>query len=137
MSLFPGIAAVTFTSEGSGPNVNLRIVKKAGIPVTLVPEGTADPSVVTVKRVAELDYYNLRFKNLAAKLGITTNQTTALITLLRIKGNEDYAKKFFNTWCYSAKALECLREAVAKKPIELWWMAYKVQSHRKELPANE
>lgn len=125
--LFPGIAAVAFTTEGSGPTVNLRIVKKAGVPVTLVPEGTADSSVVTVKRVAELDYYNLRFNALATKLGITTNQTTALITLLRIKGNDEYAKQFFNTWCYSPKTLERMREALNEKPVELWWKEYRSQ----------
>ena len=102
--LFPGIAAVAFATDGSGPTVNLRIVKKEGIPVNLVPEGTADSSVVSVKRVSELDFYNLRFNDLATKLGITTNQTTALITLLDIKGNEEYAKRFFNTWCYSPKS---------------------------------
>jgi hypothetical protein len=125
--LFPGIAAIAFTTEGSGPTINLRIVKKEGIPVTLVPEGTADSSVVTVKRVAELDYYNLRFGTLAAKLGITTNQTTALITLLGIKGNEEYAKQFFNTWCYSPKSLERMREALAGEPVELWWKKYRSQ----------
>lgn len=129
-SLFPGIAAVTFATEGSGPTVMLRIVKKEGIPVTLVPEGTAHSSVVTVKRVAELDYYNLRFKGLATKLGITTNQTTALITLLGVKGNEDFAKQFFNTWCYSSKALEEMKRALNEKPIEIWWEEYKSRSHQ-------
>lgn len=62
-----------------------------------MPEGSSDSSVVMVKRVAELDYYNLRFKGLADKLHITTNQTTALITLLGIKEGEDYAKRFVNT----------------------------------------
>jgi hypothetical protein len=35
-ALFPGIAGVRFTAEGTGPEINLRIVKKEGIPVTLV-----------------------------------------------------------------------------------------------------
>jgi hypothetical protein len=132
--LFPGIAAVTFTTEGSGPNVNLRIDKKVGIPVTLVPEGVADSSVVAVKRVAELDYYNLRFNNLVTKLGITTSQTTALITLLKVKENEDYAKQFFNVWCYSAKALDLGKEALTEKPVEQWWETYKTLPTRKMLP---
>ena len=32
--IFPGIAAIAFSTEGSGTNVNLRIVKNEGIPVT-------------------------------------------------------------------------------------------------------
>jgi hypothetical protein len=81
--------------------------------------------VVAVKRVAELDYYNLRFNGLATKLGISTNQTTALITLLRIKENEEYSKFIISAWCYSSKALERMREALKEKPIEKWWQEYR------------
>jgi hypothetical protein len=90
----------------------------------LVPDGVADSSVVTVKRVAELDYYSLRFNGLGKKLGITTNQTTALITLLQIKENGEYAKQIISTWCYSPKALERLREALKEKPVAEWWKEY-------------
>ncbi|WP_439660583.1 DUF3644 domain-containing protein [Lentzea sp. HUAS TT2] len=124
-ALFPGIAAVRFTTEGVGPRINLRIVKKEGIPVALVPEGSADSSVVAVRRVAELDYYNLRFNSLVSKLGITTNQATALITLLGIKDDEDCAKLFFNTWCYSQKTLERMKKALEEKSVEAWWIEYR------------
>ncbi|GAA1937257.1 DUF3644 domain-containing protein [Amycolatopsis minnesotensis] len=124
-TLFPGIAAVRFVTEGSGPMINLRIVKKEGVPVTLVPEGGSGSSVVAVKRVAELDYYNLRFTSLRKKLGITTNQTTALIKQLAIKENEDYAKLIISTWCYSRNALERLKNALDEKPVETWWQEYR------------
>lgn len=127
-ALFPGIAAVRFVTEGTGPTVSLRIAKKEGVPVTLVPEGAVDSSVVAVKRVSELDYYNLRFGGLAQKLEITTNQTTAMITLLGIKDNEDFAKFFFNTWCYSPKALDMLKRALQEKPAEEWWKQYRDRS---------
>ncbi len=126
--LFPGIAAVTFTTEGTGAAVSLRIVKREGIPVTLVPEGSADSSVVSVKRVSELDYYNLRFADLARKLDITTNQATAIVSLLGVKDSEDYAKKFFHTWCYSPKALERMRGALKEKPVTEWWAQYRAMS---------
>ncbi|MFC0105578.1 DUF3644 domain-containing protein [Kibdelosporangium aridum] len=124
-ALFPGIAAVRFVFEGAGPRVNLRIAKKDGVPVTLVPEGTVDSSVVAVKRVSELDYYNLRFADLVEKLEVTSSQTNALITLLGIKENEDFAKLFFRTWCYSPKALATLRQALHEKSIEEWWRLYR------------
>jgi uncharacterized protein DUF3644 len=124
-TLFPGIAGVQFSSDGSGVNVSLRINKKEGVPVTLVPEGSSDTSVVGVKRVSELDFYNLRFRDLATKLGITTNQTTALITLLEIKTNEDCSKMFFNTWCYSQRTLERLRVALTEKDVDDWWSEYR------------
>ncbi|MGW5723410.1 DUF3644 domain-containing protein [Amycolatopsis sp. NPDC003865] len=125
--LFPGIAGVRFAAEGTGPEINLRIVKKEGIPVTLVAEGNSDSSVVAVKRVSELDYYNLRFRDLAQKLGVTTNQTTALITELGVKENEDFAKQFFSTWCYSQKALQCLKNALDERAADEWWLLYKAR----------
>jgi hypothetical protein len=126
-TLFPGIAAITFTTDGSGSHLNLRIAKKEGVPVTLVPEGNADSGVVAVKRVAELDFYNLRFNGLATKLGITTNQLTALITLLKIKQDDEYAKCIITTWCYSPKALERLRKALEEKPVKAWWAEYQAR----------
>nr|WP_202417861.1 hypothetical protein [Pseudonocardia sp. SID8383] len=125
--LFPGISAVTFAADGSGPTVSLRITKKEGIPVHLVPEGTADSSVVSVKRVSELDYYNLRFSDLVRKLSVTTNQVTALIDLLDIKKDENFAKKFFNTWCYSGKALARLREGLGEKSAADWYREYRMK----------
>jgi hypothetical protein len=123
--LFPGIAAITFTTTGSGPMLNLRITKREGIPVQLVQEGNPDASVVGVKRVSELDYYNLRYNDFAKKLNITTNQVTALIALLDIKNNLDYAKEIIHTWCYSPKALEAMKKALSdRSPIE-WWAEYK------------
>ncbi|MBE8516125.1 hypothetical protein ILP97_01075 [Amycolatopsis sp. H6(2020)] len=126
-ALFPGIAGVRFAAEGTGPEINLRIVKKEGIPVTLVADGDGDSSVVAVKRVSELDYYNLRFKDLAQKLGITRNQMTALITELGVKENEDFAKQFFNTWCYSQKALQCLKAALKERAADEWWLLYRAR----------
>jgi len=123
--LFPGIAAVGFVAEGSGPNINLRITKREGIPVKLVQEGSPDASVVGVKRVSELDYYSMRFRDLATKLKTTTNQSSALIQLLGIKNNEDYAKKIINTWCYSAKALDIMHKALEETRATEWWERYK------------
>jgi hypothetical protein len=62
--------------------------------------------------VSELDYYSMRYRDLATKLKTTTNQTSALIQLLGIKNNEDYAKKIINTWCYSTKALNVMHKAL-------------------------
>ncbi|PUB26908.1 hypothetical protein C8K30_105135 [Promicromonospora sp. AC04] len=125
--LFPGIAAITFTTELDGPTVNLRIVKREGIPVTIVKEGSADSSVVSVRRVNELDFYNLRFKDLHTKLGITTNQLTAMIVLLGVKANPDCAKKIITTWCYSQTALTLLREALVQRPADQWWAEYRAR----------
>ncbi|PRC41807.1 hypothetical protein C6A85_000000113730, partial [Mycobacterium sp. ITM-2017-0098] len=127
-TLFPGISGISFSVEGSGPAVNLRISKKEGIPVKLMPEGTAGTRVVGVKRVNELDFYNLRFNELKTKLGITQNQLSALVELLNIKTSEDYSKYIITTWCYSQNALKSLETALQNKPIEEWWREYRMKS---------
>jgi hypothetical protein len=48
-----------------------------------------------------------------------------MITLLAIKENEDCAKSFFCTWCYSSKALSALRQALEEKSAEEWWRQYR------------
>lgn len=131
--LFPGIAAIEFTTEGDGPSLSLRITKREGIPVKLVQGGSPDASVVGVKRVSELDYYSLRYNDLAKKLKITTNQVTALISLLDIKSNEKYAKKIIHTWCYSQPALDAMHKALGECPAAEWWSRYKDACQPKKL----
>ena len=126
-TLFPGISGISFSVEGSGPSVSLRITKREGIPVKLMPEGTAGTRVVGVKRVNELDYYNLRFNELKNKLGITQNQLSALIDLLNIKNSEDFSKYIISTWCYSQSALRALEAALQEKPPEEWWSEYRTK----------
>ncbi len=57
--VFKGASAVEITADGDGPNLALRLSKKEGIPIQLVAEGTPGAAVVAVKRVNELDFYNL------------------------------------------------------------------------------
>lgn len=91
---FPGIASVNFSAEGVGAQISLRITKKEGVPVTLVPEGTPNAGVVAVKRVDELGFYNLGHRELAAKVGLTATKTTAAISVLNLKDNPECFKAF-------------------------------------------
>ncbi len=67
--VFQGVAAVEITADGTGPSLSLRLTKKEGIPIQLVPEGTPGASVVAVRRVNELDFYSLGAKQLAKSSG--------------------------------------------------------------------
>ena len=58
--VFSGAAYVEISTDGSGPALSLRISKNESMPIQLVPEGTPGASVVGVKRVNELDFYNHR-----------------------------------------------------------------------------
>jgi hypothetical protein len=133
-AVFSGISAVEFITEGSGLTLSLRLSKKEGIPVHLVPEGTAGAAVVGVKRVNELDFYNLGHSDLARKLGITPNKATAAIWDQRIQENEDYfreikigSSKFKR---YSAQALQHLRAVIAAEGIEAMWQRYRADQRQ-------
>ncbi len=78
-----------------------------------------------MKRVNELGFYNLRFADLAEKLGITTNQVTALISLLEIKADKDCCMRIINAWCYSPEALTKMRTALEARPVLEWWQMYR------------
>jgi len=127
--VFVGAASVQFTSNGSGPSITLRLTKKEGIPVQLVPEGTPGASVVGVKRVSELDFYNLGHHKLAEHVGLSTNKTTAAIWHLDLQSDPDCStvlvigKAKFKR--YSQKAIDRIKEAIAKEPIDQIWEKYK------------
>ena len=123
--IFQGIASVTFVTDGSGPNVSLRISKNVGVPVTIVPEGTPGSSVVAVRRVDELGYYNLGRDDLARKVGLTTNKTSAAIRVLGLKADPDCYKEFkigaVRHQRYSQEAIARVRTLLAvKSPDEVW-----------------
>jgi len=133
-AVFAGISAIEFTTEGSGPSLTLRLSKKEGIPVHLVPEGLAGAAVVGVKRVNELDFYNLGHNDLAKKLGITPNKATAVIWDQHIQDCDDFfreikisSSKFKR---YSALALEKLEGAIAVEGIEAIWQRYRASQSK-------
>ncbi|MDS1116644.1 hypothetical protein RD149_23125 [Gordonia westfalica] len=132
--VFPGISGVGFTVDGSGPRVNLRIVKKEGIPVTLVPEGTADAGVVAVKRVDELGFYNLGHRELAEKTGLTTSKATAAVYILGLKDDPDCFKEFkigaSQHARYSQNAVGKIRTLLESRSADEIWEDYKTRRNR-------
>src|SRR6266542_524913 len=42
--LFPGVSQIEISPRGSGPTISLRLTKKSGAPLVLVPEGTPGAS---------------------------------------------------------------------------------------------
>jgi hypothetical protein len=132
-TMFTGIAAIEFNTEGSGPSLTLRLSKKEGIPVHLVAEGTEGAAVVGVKRVNELDFYNLGHKELAQKLDITPNKATAAIWDQRIQEDDDFFREIrigssrFKR--YSVKALQHLEAAIATEGIDAIWKRYRAFQH--------
>jgi len=66
--IFPGVATIYIDPEENGIGLTLRITKNKGEAIHLVSEGAPGAAVVAVRRVNELDYYSLGFRDLLTKL---------------------------------------------------------------------
>jgi hypothetical protein len=123
--IFPSVSTLSFTQKGYGPSLDLRITKSEGVAITIVPEGTPGAGVIAIKRVNELDYYNLGRDQLAKKLMLTPPKTTAAIKHFKIKDDPDCFKHLkvgnvpFDR--YSPKAIEKIREGLKTKSIDDIW----------------
>lgn len=132
--VFPGAASITLDVDGSGHTLSLRIEKKKGVPVQLVPEGTPGASVIALKRVDELGFYNLGRDQLAEHVSLTGPKTTAIIWHVALQKDPDCFREFsigkakFKR--YSQKAIKRITEALKKESIKVIWDAYKRQLAR-------
>ena len=121
-NIFKGVAAIDFTARATGPDLSLRLSKKEGIPIQLVPEGTPGAAVVAVKRVDELAFYSLGAKQLAEKLGLTMPKALAVVDHLGLRDDPDYYKEFkigkSSHKRYSQKAVEKIRGVLKKERVE-------------------
>ena len=127
--LFRGASAIEITSHGSGPSLALRFTKKEGIPIQVVPEGTPGASVVAVKRVNELDFYNLGAKQLSEKIGLSLNKTVAVVDHLKLRSDQECYKEIkigkstFKR--YSSKAIEKIQVCLKKTSADTIWESRK------------
>lgn len=132
--LFQGISAVSFNTSGEGAEVSLRIVKNEGIPVTIVPEGSPSAGVIAIRRVDELGFYNLSHGDLARKLKLTPNKTTAAIAVLGLKNDLDCSKAFkigrTTFQRYSQQALERIKAEVDARGLDVIWADYRASRSR-------
>src|SRR5713101_3101828 len=128
--LFPGVSQIEISPQGTGASLSLRLTKKSGIPVVLVPEGTPGASVVAVKRVDELGFYNLGRDALAEKVGLTGPKTTAVIRYLKLNEDPDCFKEFLigktRFGRYSQNAIGKICTALTDHPIEEIWKTHRI-----------
>ena len=134
--IFPGASTINFTSIGYGPTLDLRISKsEEGIPFTPVPEGTPGAAIVAIKRVNELEYYNLGRNQIAKKLNISGPKTTAAIKYFNIKEDIECFKQIkinktkFDR--YSQKTLEKLKDKLKNESIDTVWKDYRKTKNKK------
>mgnify|MGYP001197203540 CR=1 FL=1 len=127
--VFPGAAAIEIATEGAGPKLSLRLSKKEGIPIHLVPEGTPGASVVAVKRVNELDFYSLGAKQLAEKIGLTTPKMLAVVDHLKLRKDPECYKEFkIGSQLhkrYSPNAIDKIKKALEMESADEIWVKRK------------
>ena len=127
--VFAGVAAIEINPDGSGPTLSLRLSKKEGIPVQLVPEGTPGASVIAVKRVDELGFYSLGAKQLAKKLGLTLPKAVAVVDHLGLRGDAECYKEFKIGSSihkrYSPNAIEKIAAALKRESADDIWAGQK------------
>jgi hypothetical protein len=123
--LFPGIQYLSLDNTGQGLSLSLRITKKDGHPIHLVPEGTPGATVVAIKRVDELGYYSLNLTALSQKVGISKPKLLAVVRELRLQGDSEYFKEFQIGSAfykrYSPKALEKIQQELPKLNMDEVW----------------
>jgi hypothetical protein len=127
--IFPGVASINIIAEGHGPSIDLRITKKEGVPVQIVPEGTPGSATVAIKRVNELDYYSMSHKQIAPKIGLTGPKASAAIWRLGIQSDPECFKEIIigksKFQRYSKKALDKIKEDLRHLNIDEIWEQYK------------
>jgi len=127
--IFPGVASLQLNTTGEGINVNLRITKKEGEAVHIVPEGTPGATVLAIKRVNELDFYSLGAKSLAEKVKLTQPKLLALVWHLKLQESGEFFKIVRigkqEHKRYSPKALEEIKTALETVNIQEIWEAYR------------
>jgi len=140
--LFPGIASLELATDVSnGIPVSIRITKREGQPVHLVPEGTPGAMIVSVKRVNELDYYSLGLKDLAEKTGLNQSRTLALVMHLDLQSSTEYFKavqigrSVFKR--YSQRALTAIQEALKTVDMDKVWQLHKPSGKPAKLAAKD
>ena len=131
ITVFPGVASINITAEADGPSISLRLTKREGIPVQLLKEGEGTGAVVAVRRVNELDFYNLGATQLAANVGLTTPKCRAVVDQLGLRDDPDYFKEIrvgkTRHLRYSQRAIGRIRETLKGEPIEAIWAEYRAK----------
>lgn len=134
--IFPSVSTLSFTQKGYGPSLDLRITKNEGVAVTVVPEGTPGAGVIAIKRVNELDYYNLTLTDLCTKTKVGQNKLLAAIRELKIQENADAFKEIKMSSQihkrYSPLALDILKKELPKMDMDDVWLRNKPKSKRQK-----
>ena len=131
--VFPKLAGITSTTTGGGLTVEVRFVKKDGLPVTFTND--PDAEVAPIREVDLEKKFHMGAYDLADKAGVDRTRAVALRRHLGLDNDDDHHSHVFKFGSqklrrYSDNALTAMRTAKAEVDLERVW-----QSHR-TIPSN-
>ena len=135
-SVFPGVASIKINPESNGPALSLRLTKKEGVAVQLFKEGEGNDGIpVAVRRVNELDFYNLRPAQLAKKVKLTQPKARAVVDHLNLRQDCSCFKEIkigeMKHALYSHKAIEKIEDALRRESIDNIWATHQAEQRKK------
>ena len=123
--IFPGVATLQVSTEGEGINVSIRLVKKEGEAVQIVPADTPNATVMAVRKIDLLGYYSLGLSNVAEMVGLSTPRALAIVQELDLQASDEYFREFdigSQHWKrYSAKAVDKIKAALPELNMDEVW----------------
>ena len=132
--IFKGVGVIQVTTDGVGPTLSIRLSKREGPPIRIVDQGTPGAVPVAIRRVNELDFYNLNASQLAEKVGLTTPKLVAVVEYLGMRENLDCYKEFrigsSRHKRYSQRAIQGVTDALKDYTIEKIWEWYMERRRR-------
>ena len=133
--VFRGVATVEIATDGVGPSLSIRLTKKDGPPIKVVDQDTTGAVPVAVRRVNELDFYNLNANQLAGKVGLTQPKLIAVVEHSKMREDLDCYKEFRIGSSlhkrYSQRAIGAVTDALAVTSVEEIWAWYRQRMRRR------
>lgn len=136
--VFPKLTGVTSTTTGGGLTVEVRFVKKDGLPVSFTKDAEAEVAAV---RVVDLEKkFHMGAEDLAKKAVVPVYRAYALRRHLGLDDEDDHFSHVFKFGSqhrrrYSDNALKAMREALDAVDMDKVWAAHKtVPSNQQTVP---
>ena len=129
--VFPRLKNVGATISGDGPEVQVRMVKRGGLPVTYVPDGSG-ADVAAIRTVDLQKKYHRSATELAAAVGLTLPRARALRAHLGIDADPNVMHTFYfgsqRHIGFSDHALALMNEAKATLDMNAIWLSHRAAS---------
>lgn len=126
--VFPKLTGIASSVSGDGLTVEVRFVKKDGLPVTFTENPDADAAAI--REVDLQKKFHMGANDIAEKAGVSRNRAVALRRHLGLDEDDDHHSHLFRFGSqahrrYSDNALTAMREAKSKVDLEKIWQAHR------------